>query len=83
LFYISEARTLVAVPVKFASSASEPLRLGQPKILFPVTLLDTFFVGRSYEVSNDGQRFLMPVIPGGTGAPPLIVVLNWQTQLKR
>ena len=83
LFYISEDRTLVAVPVKFASSASELLQLGQPKPLFPVTLLDTFFVGRSYEVSNDGQRFLMPAIASGTTAPPLTVVLNWQTQLKK
>ena len=82
VFYISEDRTLVAVPVKFTSSASEPLQLGQPKPLFPVTLPDTFFVGRSYEVSNDGQRFLMPAIASDT-APPLTVVLNWQTGLKK
>ena len=82
MFYISEDRTLVAVPVKFTSSASEPLQLGQPKPLLPVTLLDTFFVGRSYEVSNDGQRFLMPTIASGATAPPLTVVLNWQTVLK-
>jgi Tol biopolymer transport system component len=83
VFYISEDRTLVAVPVKFTSSASEPLQLGQPKPLFPVALLDTFFVGRSYEVSNDGQRFLMPAIASGATAPPLTVVLNWQTALKK
>ncbi len=83
VFYISEDRTLVAVPVKFTSSASEPLQLGQPKPLLPVTLMDTFFVGRSYEVSNDGQRFLMPDIASGATAPPLTVVLNWQTALKK
>ncbi len=83
LFYISEDRMLVAAPVKFTSSASEPLQLGQPKLLFPVTQLDTFFIGRSYEVSNDGQRFLMPVIASGATAPPLTVVLNWQTALKK
>ena len=83
MFYISEDRTLVAVAVKFTSSTSEPLQLDQPKPLFPVTLPDTFFVGRSYEVSNDGQRFLMPAIASGATAPPLTVVLNWQTALKK
>jgi hypothetical protein len=45
--------------------------------------VDTFIVGRSYEVSNDGQRFLMQVLPSGAAAPPLTVVLNWQVELKR
>jgi len=83
VFYIAEDRTLVAVPVKLTNSASEPLQLGLPKPLFPVTLVDAFFVGRSYEVSNDGQRFLMPAIASDATAPPLTVVLNWQTELKK
>jgi hypothetical protein len=45
--------------------------------------LDTFIVGRSYEVSNDGRRFLMPALASGATSPPLTVVLNWQTQLKK
>ena len=83
LFYISEDRTLMAVPVQLASSASEPLQVGQPKPLLRVPVLDTFIVGRSYEVGNDGQRFLMPAPASGATAPPLTVVLNWQTQLKK
>ena len=82
LFYIAEDRTLMAVPVKFASSASEPLQVGQAKRLLPVPVLDTFIVGRSYEVSNDGRRFLMRALASGATAPPLRV-LNWQTQLKK
>ncbi len=83
LFYISEDRTLMAVPVQLASSASEPLQVGQPKPLLRVPVLDTFIVGRSYEVGNDGQRFLMSALASGATAPPLTVVLNWQTQLKK
>jgi eukaryotic-like serine/threonine-protein kinase len=83
LFYISENRTLMAVPLQLASSASKPVQVGQPKPLFRVPVLDTFIVGRSYEVGNDGQRFLMPALASGTTAPPLTVVLNWQTQLKK
>jgi len=83
LFYISDERTLMAVPVKLASSAAEPLRVGQAKSLFRVPMLDTFVVGRTYEVSNDGQRFLMRSLASGATPPPLTLVLNWQTQLKR
>ena len=82
LFYISENRTLMAVPVKLASSASEPLQVGQARPLFSVPVMDTFIVGRSYEVSNDGQRFLLRAPASGEAAPSLTVVLNWQTQLK-
>src|SRR5437879_182183 len=82
LFYIAEDRTLMAVPVKLASSASEPLQVGQPKRLLPLPVLDAF-VGRSYEVSNDGQRFLMRAPASGATAPPLTVALNWQTGVKK
>jgi len=82
LFYISEDRTLMAVPVKLASSASEPLQVGQAKPLFSVPAVDTF-VGRSYEVSNDGQRFLLRAPARGGNAQSLTVVLNWQAQLKK
>jgi eukaryotic-like serine/threonine-protein kinase len=83
LFYISEDRTLMAVPVKLASSASEPLQVGQAKPLLSVPAVDPFIVGRSYEVSNDGQRFLLRALPSGANAPALTVVLNWQAQFKK
>jgi hypothetical protein len=57
--------------------------VGQSKRLFSVPLLDTFIVGRSYEVSNDGQRFLVRTLAGGASAPPLTVVLNWQVGMKK
>ena len=72
----------MAVPVKLASSASEPLQVGQAKPLFSVPAVDTFIVGRSYEVSSDGQRFLLRALASGA-APSLTVVLNWQAQLKK
>ncbi len=80
LFYIGEGRTLTAVPVKFGSDG---FQAGKPTRLFPLSILSTFIVSRSYEVSNDGQRFLSPIIPEGGGTPPLTVELNWQTMLKQ
>jgi hypothetical protein len=38
---------------------------------------------RSYAVSNDGQRFLIPGASATGSAPPLTVVLNWQAELKK
>jgi hypothetical protein len=73
----------MVVPVKLAISTSEPFQIGQPKRLFTVPLLDTFIVGRSYQVSNDGQRFLLRTLASGTTAPALTAVLNFQTQLKK
>jgi hypothetical protein len=83
LFYISGDRTIMAVPVKLAGSTSDPFQVGQPKRLIPVPILDTFLVGRSYQVSNDGQRFLMRSAAGSGAAPALTGVLNWQTQLNK
>jgi serine/threonine-protein kinase len=42
--------------------------------------------GRSYDISPDGQRFLMIKMGGGLGqaaAPQIIVVQNWFEELKR
>jgi hypothetical protein len=45
--------------------------------------LDTFIVGRSYEVSKDGQRYLMRALASGATAPRLTVVVNWHAGLKK
>jgi hypothetical protein len=44
------------------------------------------FVGRTYDISPDGQRFLMMKEdqPAGTGSPPeLVVVQHFDEELKR
>ena len=44
------------------------------------------YSGRTYDVSPDGQRFLMIKAPGtdASAAPPaLIVVQHWDEELKR
>ena len=44
----------------------------------------TGFGHPNYEISRDGQRFLMlqPSLPQGTGATEINVVLNWSEELK-
>jgi hypothetical protein len=62
-------------------------RAGNPTLLFEGRyLMNAVFAGRTYDVSPDGQRFLM--IKEGTStdqasASQVIVVQNWLEELKR
>ena len=54
----------------------------------PITLFERrYYVprnsGRSYDVSADGQRFLMIKGPGADAPPALILVQHWDEELKR
>ena len=52
----------------------------------PTKMFDTRYVtggnGRAYDVSPDGQRFLMIKGAGTEQAPSMVVVLNWLQELK-
>jgi serine/threonine-protein kinase len=61
---------------------------GKPKILFEghsVPTSNPEYVRANYDVSPDGQRFLMvaPGDPGRTASNRIEVVLNWTEELKR
>jgi Tol biopolymer transport system component len=81
LFFLGANGYLMAVPVRL----SPTFDAGEPKPLFlirrrePVATLDLF----SYDVSRDGQRFLVNADAGEPTTTPLTVVLDWATSLKR
>jgi hypothetical protein len=83
LFYIDGSNALTAVPVRMSGST---FRAGKPAKLF-----DTKYAapnpGRHYDVSVDGQRFLMikSVSEGDPNVTPasMVVVLKWFEELKR
>ena len=85
LFYASPTGALMRVGVEHASSwaATAPTML----IKEGYFTIPGAFPGRTYDVSPDGQRFLMFKNGGGsdqTAAPPqLIVVQHWTEELKR
>jgi Tol biopolymer transport system component len=84
LFYLATDQMLMTVPVKLGRSGSESFQAGLPKPLMTVPLVATAGIGvRSYAVSTDGQRFLIPSVAGGGTAPSITVVLNWQAGLKK
>jgi Tol biopolymer transport system component len=82
LFYLASDQVLMSVPV-----ANEPsISVGRPSALFR-TRLD--FLGThapnylaGYDVTADGQRFLL-IVPPEQPTPPITVVLNWTSALKK
>jgi hypothetical protein len=72
---------VVAVPVESDETSFRP---GAPKPLFQ-TRLDLNQAVRQYEVTPDGQRFLVEELSTTTtraGVTPLTAVTNWQAGLQ-
>ena len=79
LFYVSLDQKLTAVDVRLDAVPE----IGKPSPLFDVRLGTTSFsfYAPEYDVSSDGQRFLINVA-GRSEASPITVVLNWPSMLK-
>jgi len=80
LFYLAHGGELMAVDLTITGA---DLHGGKPGLLFHTPLVPSvqFVSGRNqYDVSADGQRFIMNV-PGASA--PITVVSNWQTALHR
>ena len=81
LFILSPDRKMMAVSVKERSK----LELGPPKVLFqtrahePITAEEFF----TYDVSADGQQFLVNVNSEQNNAAPVDIILNWASGLKK
>jgi serine/threonine-protein kinase len=82
LFYVAPDGALMAVRVDSRAGA---LSTGRPaKVLEGVYVTVTGLVGRTYDVSRDGKRFLLVKPPADQGAAPQIVVFqNWLDELKQ
>jgi Tol biopolymer transport system component len=64
-----------------------PFRVDPPRVVFdgPVGQYDSTAPGRSWDISADGQRFLLAQVVASTDKPvtTMHVVLNWTEELKR
>ena len=81
LFYMAADGKIVAVEVKesstFDAGAAKPLFQTSPRD--PISSSDLF----SYDVSPDGQRFLVNTYVGGATSVSLNLVLNWTSDLQK
>ena len=83
LFYItSDGKSVMAVPVELAPS----FKAGAPVRLFAIGS-ETGFRGRArnvpYDVSPDGQRFLINVATAEPASSRITVVMNWAAALQQ
>jgi hypothetical protein len=81
LFYLSAEGKMMAVAVKSASNfeAAPPVMLFQTRTRQPVSFMDTF----SYDVTADGQKFLINTRVDEPNAAPLSVILNWASEMEK
>jgi eukaryotic-like serine/threonine-protein kinase len=75
LFYVSLNDKLMAVDLKLGADSVEP---SAPRELFPLPTPTINFI--PYDVSADGQRFLVQAPP--QQASPLTVIVNWPALVK-
>jgi len=82
LFYLSQDRKLMAVPIRGGST----IELGSPQALFEISFPPMGsiqpYAWYEYDVTADGQRFLIN-LPTESTTVPITVVLNWAAGLKR
>jgi len=81
LFYLAPDSKMMAVPVSTGASfeSGSPVALFQTHRRQPISSQDTF----SYDVSADGQRFLIATQVDESAAAPLSVFLNWTSAMEK
>jgi len=81
LFYLSAEGKMMAAPVRLGTSfeAGPPVALFQTHLRQPISAQDMF----SYDVSSDGQKFLINTKVDEPNAAPLSVILNWASEMEK
>ncbi len=81
LFYLSAEGKMMAVPVKLGTSfeAGPPVALFQTHMRQPISAQDVF----SYDVTGDGQKFLINTKVDEPNAAPLSIILNWAAEMEK
>jgi hypothetical protein len=81
LFYLSRDSKMIAVPVSTGASfeSGSPVALFQTHRRQPISSQDIF----SYDVSADGQKFLIATKVDESAVAPLSVLLNWTSSIEK
>jgi Tol biopolymer transport system component len=81
LFYVAADGQMIAVPIKTSGATFEQ---SAPKALFKTRMLTGLVQsGIEYDVTADGQRFLIGTMVGEANASPVSVILNWTAEAPR
>lgn len=80
LFFLAPDGTMMSTVIK---TGGLEFQFDTPKPLFKTRMLLLFGNFHEYDVSPDGQRFLIGTLIGDTKAAPPTVILNWTADLKK
>jgi Tol biopolymer transport system component len=80
IFYLAPDKKLMAAPVNGQNSAFEK---GAVRSLFNTRAPSTINPRSAYDVSPDGQRFLVNTLADDDAAAPITLVVNWPALLKK
>ena len=79
LYYVSLANDLMAVDVE---AEGDTLEVGIPQRLFHLASDPTFVQRNPFDVTGDGQRFLVNALVEDSLSTPITWVLNWTADLE-
>jgi serine/threonine protein kinase/Tol biopolymer transport system component len=79
IFYLAPDKKLMSAMVNGAGSAFE---VGAVRPLFDTHALTIGNTGSMYDVSPDGQRFLVNTLPEEAAPAPITLVVNWPALLR-
>ena len=80
LFFIASDGQMMSAASKLGGSDPE---FSTPKALFKTRTLSNVGSVHEFDISPDGQRFLIGTIVGEPTAPPPTAILNWTAALKK
>ena len=75
LYYIAPDKKLMCVPLTKRGGTIEP---GNPVELFQTRIVESNLVLFQYDVSPDGEEFLINSLPRADAAAPLSLIVNWE-----
>jgi eukaryotic-like serine/threonine-protein kinase len=81
LFFLSRDKKLMAISVKGGTNFefTTPIALFETQAHEPITAEEFF----TYDASPDGQHFVINVNGEQNSAPPVDIILNWESQLTK
>ena len=79
LYFLTSDGQLMSAAVKRGAGDFE---FDTPKLLFKTRMLGKSVSTHEYDISPDGQRFLIGTLIGDSKAPPPTLILNWTSLLK-
>jgi eukaryotic-like serine/threonine-protein kinase len=77
LFYLEQSVKIMAAGIRTTATSVEP---DTPRELFPISV--PVNIPSPYDVTADGQRFLVEELTSAGRTSPLTVLVNWQAGLK-